>query len=61
MKYKIREAQQSDRVPYMLILGAKEAEEGTVSVRKRDQVQNDTMTAEEFIDKILEEIRTKAH
>ncbi len=33
--YKIREAQQVDRVPYMLVLGAKEAEAGNISVRDR--------------------------
>ena len=33
--YKIREAQQVDRVPYMLVLGAKEAEAGNISVRVR--------------------------
>ena len=33
--YKIRLAQQEDRVPYMLIIGAKEAEAGTVAVRTR--------------------------
>lgn len=60
MKYKIREGQQNDRVPYMLIVGAREAEEGTVSVRKRDEIRNDTMPAEAFVEKVLEEIRTKA-
>ena len=34
--YKIREARQVDRVPYMLIIGAKEVETNTVSVRDRD-------------------------
>ncbi len=33
--YKIREAQQVDRVPYMLVLGAKEAEAGNISLRDR--------------------------
>ena len=33
--YKIRQAQQVDRVPYMLVLGAKEAEAGNISVRDR--------------------------
>lgn len=60
MKYKIREGQQVERVPYMLILGVKEEEEGLVSVRKRDEVQNETMTAEDFLKKIQEEIRNKA-
>ena len=34
--YKIREARQVMRVPYMLIIGAKEVENGNVSVRDRD-------------------------
>ena len=33
--YKIRLAQQEDRAPYMLVLGAKEAEAGNLSVRNR--------------------------
>ncbi|HAJ73910.1 MAG TPA: threonine--tRNA ligase [Lachnospiraceae bacterium] len=59
MKYKIREAQQVDRCPYMLIIGAKEAEEGLVSVRKRDQVKNETMTLDKFIEKVTYEIDNK--
>ncbi len=59
MKYKIREAQQVDRVPYMLIIGAKEAEDGLVSVRKRDQVENETMTLEAFVEKVQQEIKDK--
>lgn len=49
--YKIREARQVDRVPYMLIIGAKEAENGLVSVRDRDD-QTITVTLDEFLDKI---------
>ena len=59
MKYKIREAQQQDRCPYMLIIGAKEAEEGLVSVRKRDEVKNETMTLEAFVEKVTSEIDNK--
>ena len=33
--YKIRQAQQVDRVPYMLVLGAKEVEANNISVRDR--------------------------
>ena len=58
--YKIREAQQEDRVPYMLVIGPKEAEDGTVSVRKRDCQDTEAMKLEEFIKKISEEIATKA-
>ena len=61
IKYKIREAQQVDRAPYMLIIGQKEAEEGTVSVRSRDTGETEVMTLEEFITKVTNEIATKAH
>ena len=57
--YKIREARGIDRVPYMLILGEKEAEAGNISVRDRS---NETVpsTVDEFIAKVTEEIRTRA-
>ncbi|MCF0262245.1 MAG: threonine--tRNA ligase, partial [Sphaerochaetaceae bacterium] len=57
--YKIREAQQVDRAPYMLILGAKEEEEGTVSVRSRDTGETTTYPLEEFIQKITSEIKNR--
>ena len=53
--YKIREARQVDRVPYMLIIGAKEAENGLVSVRDRDD-QTVTVSLDEFLDKINSQI-----
>ena len=53
--YKIRQAQQVDRVPYMLVLGAKEAEAGTVSVRDR-KGDTTTMSADEFLNSVKEEI-----
>ena len=56
--YKIREAQQVDRAPYMLVLGAKEAEAGTVSVRSR-QGETITMTLEEFRDQVVAEIKER--
>ena len=51
----IREAQVVDRVPYMLVIGQKEAEEGTVAVRSRDTQQTETMSLDEFIEKITKE------
>ncbi|MCR5732659.1 MAG: threonine--tRNA ligase, partial [Sphaerochaetaceae bacterium] len=57
--YKIREAQQEDRVPYMLIIGVKEEEEGTVSVRNR-KGETTTMKAEEFVALVKKEIKTRA-
>ncbi|MDE5782330.1 MAG: threonine--tRNA ligase, partial [Lachnospiraceae bacterium] len=56
--YKIREARLA-KVPYMLVVGQKEEEEGKVSVRSRflgDEGQKDLNT---FIDDICKEIRTK--
>uniref|UniRef100_UPI0025D278FF His/Gly/Thr/Pro-type tRNA ligase C-terminal domain-containing protein n=1 Tax=uncultured Slackia sp. TaxID=665903 RepID=UPI0025D278FF len=57
--YKIREARGIDRVPYMLILGAKEAEEGNSSVRDRS---NETvqMSVEDFLAQITKEIADRA-
>lgn len=58
--YMIREAQVIDRVPYMLIIGQKEAEEGNISVRNRDTGATETMTLDEFIAKITTEIKDRA-
>ena len=56
--YKIREAQ-LQKIPYMIITGAKEEEEGTVAVRYRDSGENVTMTLDEFVTKIKEEIHDR--
>ena len=58
--YKIRLAQQEDRVPYMLVIGAREAEGGTVAVRTRGGEDLGAMPLADFIAKISEEIRTRA-
>ena len=58
--YKIREARQVDRVPYMLIIGAREVETNTVSVRDRDTDQTVTMKLDEFLDKLCKEIKERA-
>ncbi len=57
--YKIREAQQVDRVPYMLILGPQESESGTVSVRNRNTGETETMSVEDFIAKVTTEINDR--
>ena len=57
--YKIREARSIDRVPYMVIVGEKEAEEGTISVRDRTN-ETHPSTIENFCAKVREEIRTRA-
>ncbi len=58
--YKIRQAQM-EKVPYMLVIGDKEAEDGTVAVRSRKDGDLGTMTLEDFMAKLQEEIDTKAH
>ena len=57
--YMIREAQVVDRVPYMVIVGQKEAEEGTVSIRSRDTGETVTMKLDEFLAKIEGEIKDR--
>jgi len=56
--YKIREAR-LERVPYMLIVGQKEEEEGVVSVRSRYLGDEGQKPLDTFIDEITKEIRTK--
>jgi threonyl-tRNA synthetase len=58
--YKIREAQQVDRVPYMLVIGQKEQEDGTVTVRNRDTAESKTMRVDEFISSVKKEISGRA-
>ena len=57
--YKIREAQ-LEKVPYMLVLGEKEAEDGKiVSVRSRDRGDLGSVPTDDFIKDLLEEIASK--
>ena len=58
MNYKIREAQ-LQKIPYMLVVGDKEVENGTVSVRARKESKGGTMSADEFVAQILDEIKNK--
>ena len=57
--YKIREAQ-LEKVPYMLLMGDKDIENNTVSVRSRKKGDIGAMALEEFLTRILEEVETKA-
>lgn len=57
--YKIREAQ-LEKVPYMFIIGDKDIEAQTVSVRHRKEGDLGAMKLEQFIDMAVEEIDTKA-
>ena len=56
--YKIRSAQ-LEKVNYMLIVGEKEVESGTVSVRSRDEGDLGSMELDAFIAKADEEIKTR--
>ena len=56
--YKIREARMN-KLPYMLIVGQKEEEEGLVSVRSRFAGDEGQKSLDDFIDQICKEIRTK--
>ena len=56
--YKIREAQ-LEKIPYMFIVGDKEAEENKVSVRSRKEGDLGVMTFEEISSKLLDEDRNK--
>ena len=56
--YKIRQAQQEDRAPYMLVLGAKEVEAGNISVRNR-KGETTAMSLDEFIAQLKTEIADK--
>ena len=57
--YKIREAQ-SKKIPYMLVIGDKEAENGTVSVRTRSGGDKGAVSLDKFAADITEEIRSRA-
>ena len=57
--FKVREAQLM-KIPYMLVIGDREQEEGTVSIRRRDSNQLVSMKKEEFLAMIDEQIRTRA-
>ena len=57
--YMIREARQVDRVPYMLILGEKEVQEGNVAVRDRATDKTETMPLDAFIEKLEKEVKDR--
>ena len=57
--YKIREAQMQ-KLPYMLVVGDREAESGKVAVRTRSGEDLGAMPFDDFAAKILDEIKTRA-
>ena len=59
VNYKIRE-HQLQKVPYMLVVGDREVEEGTVSLRTRTGETGGVMTAQEFYDRVTTEIKDRS-
>ena len=57
--YKIRAARQEDRVPYMVIIGEKEVQDGVISVRDRATDQTETCTLDEFLAKLALQIANR--
>ena len=57
--YKVREARQVERVPYMLIVGKNEIENNIISVRDRETNKTESMTMDEFTEKLLREIKER--
>lgn len=59
MNYKLREALQDKKVPYVAVIGDKEIEADSLSIRARGRGQVGVFKVEDFIAKLLEEINTK--
>ena len=59
MNYKIREALQDKKIPFVLVMGDKEIENGTVAVRARGRGNIGVFNVDEFISKLETEITTK--
>lgn len=56
--YKIREAKM-EKIPYVLVVGDKEAEEGSVNVNKRGVEDKETLSLNEFVEKAVKEDKNK--
>jgi threonyl-tRNA synthetase len=60
LNYRIREAE-LQKVPYMAVLGKREAEQGTLAVRARGQgKKQEILSIDDFIARVREQIRTRA-
>ena len=59
MGYKIREALQDNKIPYVLVMGDKEKESGQVAVRIRGIGESGSMNIDDFIKIAKEKIETK--
>lgn len=60
MNYKIRESLQDKKIPYVCVIGDKEIEANSVAVRARGIGQVGTMSVDEFINKIEDEIKNRS-
>jgi threonyl-tRNA synthetase len=58
--FKIREAQ-LQKVPYMLVVGAREEEQGTVSVRLRTEEDLGVMAVEELVERVRDKVANRGH
>ena len=58
MQSRIRDAEKM-KIPYIIIIGEKEIQTDTISVRTRRNKSEGLMKVQEFIDNLKEEIRTK--
>jgi threonyl-tRNA synthetase len=56
---KIRDAETS-KIPYMIIVGSQEQDDGTVSVRRHKMGDIGTFSLDEFLNKVKEEVETRA-
>ena len=61
MNYKIRESLQDKKIPYVCVIGDKEIESNSVAVRARGIGQVGTLSVDEFIEKLKNEIETRAN
>ena len=59
MNYRIRENLQDKKVPYVVVVGDKEQESNSVAVRQRGVGQIGTKSVDEFVEMILDEIKTR--
>ena len=57
--YMIREAQMIERVPYIVIIGVKEMEDGTVSVRNRDTNETSVYKLDEFVAMLTNSVKNR--
>ena len=61
MNYKIRESLQDKKIPYVCVIGDKEIEANSVAIRARGIGQVGTFTVDEFINKVVSEIKSRAN